>query len=65
MRPGDYDLQPGRHVGVSLLAASPVTLESQATGFSAKFVNDEIQEAAPGTPKKLGQGDGRLHRTCH
>lgn len=39
----------------SLLLASSVSLDVWAAGFSAQFVNDEIQQAASATPRKQGR----------
>lgn len=44
--------------GSPLLLASPVLLEGRAIGFSAQFVNEEIQQAASSAPKKLEQDGG-------
>lgn len=42
----------------SLLLASLVALNVWAAGFSAQFVNNEIQQAASATPSKLEQDEG-------
>lgn len=44
----------------SLLLASSVSLGIWAAGFSAQFVNDEIQQAASATPRKQGKMRGPL-----